>query len=71
MLDFDKPPIEKPKEEKMFDELNVEYRKKFGVPYVFNVGFSMTWEEALADIRRRIAENDPQPEPDYKPGELY
>lgn len=71
MLDFDKPPIEKSAEERTFDELNVEYRKKFGVTYVFNVGFPMTWDEVFTDIRRRIAENDPQPVPDYKPGELY
>ena len=71
MLDFDKPPIEKTEEEKKFDELNDEYQKKFGIPYVFNIGFSMTWEETLADIRRRIADDDPQPQPDYQPGNVY
>lgn len=71
MLDFDKPPIEKSESEKKFDELNAEYTEKFGVPYVFNVGFSMTWDEALADIRKRIDTGTPQEQPDYNPDYLY
>lgn len=71
MLDFDKKPIEKSTEEKKFDELNAEYTEKFGFPYVFNIGFSMSWEEVLADIRNCIDTNTPQEQPDYKPGAVY
>lgn len=65
-------PIKKSAEETKFDRLNVEYTKMFGKPYVFDFGAeSLTWPETLADIRRRILEEDPQPEPEYKPGMLY
>lgn len=72
MVDFDMKPREKTAEEKAFDELNEKYVDKFGSPYVFDFAAeSMTWEEALADIRRRIAENDPQHSPDYDPKYVY
>lgn len=72
MIDFNRKPSPKTEEEKAFDALNNEYYEKFGVPYVFSFCVSeMTWTETLADIRRRIAENDPQPQPDYEPGNVY
>ena len=72
MIDFDKlKPIQKSKEEQAFDELNVKYTEQFGTPYVFDFAESMTWAETLADIRRRIAENDPQKPPEYIPGANY
>lgn len=72
MIDFSMKARQKSPEEKAFEELNAQYEKQFGKPYVFAIGFdSNSWSETLADIRRRIAENDPQPEPDYQPGDLY
>ena len=72
MIDFNRPPREKTEYEKQFDELNAEYTRKFGKPYVFDfAGAFMNQDETLADIRRRIAENNPQKEPDYKSGVLY
>ena len=72
MIDFNAKPREKSEQEKEFDLLNEQYEEKFGKPYVFNIGIdSMTWDETLADIRRRIAENDPQKKPDYESGVVY
>ena len=72
MIDFNRPPREKTEYEKQFDELNAEYTATFGKPYVFDFAADfMSKEETLADIRRRIAENDPQKDPDYKSGVLY
>lgn len=72
MIDFDRKPSPKSAEEKAFDALNAEYTAQFGKPYVFDFAAEpMTWAEALADIRRRIANNEPQPVPDYKPGVDY
>ena len=72
MIDFNMPPREKTTEEEQFDELNAEYIKAFGLPYVFDFAAeSLTWEETFADMRRRIAENDPQKTPEYKPGVDY
>ena len=72
MIDFTRKPSPKTEEEKAFDALNDEYEQKFGEPYVFSIGVdSQSWEETLADIRRRIAENDPQSVPDYQQGNLY
>jgi 2-oxo-4-hydroxy-4-carboxy--5-ureidoimidazoline (OHCU) decarboxylase len=72
MIDFDREPSPKSADEKAFDALNAEYTEKFGAAYVFDYAAEpMTWEEALADIRRRIADNDPQPVPDYEPGVDY
>lgn len=72
MIDFDKPSRVKTEDEKRFDDLNAEYQKAFGIPYVFDYAAeSMTFEETLADMRRRIAENDPQKPPAYKPGVEY
>ena len=72
MINFDTPPRAKTEDEKRFDDLNAEYQKAFGRPYVFDYAAeSMTFEETLADIRRRIAENDPQKPPEYKPGAEY
>ena len=72
MIDFNRKPSEKSDEEKTFDSLNEEYFNKFGVSYVFAFCVdNMTWTEAIEDIKRRIAEDDPQQEPDYKPGNVY
>ena len=72
MIDFTRQPSQKTEEEKAFDALNDEYTEKFGVPYVFAICIDETnWSDTLADIRRRIAENDPQPQPDYQPGNVY
>ena len=72
MIDFNVKPTEKSANEKEFNRLNEEYEEKFGEPYAFSIGIDMlNWEETLADIRRRIAENDPQPIPDYQPGNIY
>lgn len=72
MIDFTRQPSQKTEEEKAFDALNEEYEEKFGVPYVFSIGLDGSpWNEVLEDIRRRIAENDPQPKPDYEPGNNY
>lgn len=72
MIDFNAKPREKSEQEKEFDLLNEQYEEKFGKPYVFNIGIdSMTWDETLADIRRRIAENDPQNKPNYEQGIVY
>ena len=72
MIDFNVKPREKSKEEKEFDRLNEEYAEKFGEPYTFRIGLdSSTWEEVLVDVRKRIANNNPQPKPDYEPGLDY
>jgi 2-oxo-4-hydroxy-4-carboxy--5-ureidoimidazoline (OHCU) decarboxylase len=72
MIDFDRKPSPKSENEKSFDALNKRYTEKFGKPYVFDFAAEpMTWEEALADIKRRIADGNPQPEPDYKKGVDY
>lgn len=72
MIDFNVKPREKSEQEKTFDKLNEEYTEKFGEPYTFSIGIDgMTWEETLSDIRRRIAENDPQTEPEYESGKVY
>jgi 2-oxo-4-hydroxy-4-carboxy--5-ureidoimidazoline (OHCU) decarboxylase len=72
VLDFDRKPSQKSADEIEFDSLCDVYKEQFGKPYVFDYAAEpMTWEEALADIRRRIADNDPQPAPDYKPGVDY
>lgn len=72
MIDFDMPKREKSEEEKRFDELNAEYKKAFGELYVFDYAAeSMKWEETFADMRRRIAENDPQKPPAYNSGVDY
>lgn len=72
MIDFNRKPAEKTEAEKEFDALNEKYTEKFGVPYSFRFLLDFgTMEETIADIRRRIAENDPQKLPEYEPGELY
>lgn len=72
MIDFTREPSPKSENEKRFDELNAKYTEAFGVPYVFSIGLDCnSWEETLKDIQRRIAENDPQPAPDYEPGNVY
>lgn len=72
MIDFSIAPRPKSEEEIQFDKLNEEYTEKFGKPYVFSIGIdSQSWEETLADIRRRIKTGEPQPEPDYQPGIQY
>lgn len=72
MIDFNVPQRAKTPEEKQFDELNEKYEALFGFPYHFAIGINLpTWEEAISDIRRRIAENDPQPPPDYDPNYVY
>ena len=72
MIDFTRQPKPKSDAEITFDRLNDEYETKYGVPYVFAIGLnSMSWEEAIADIRRRIDENDPQQNPDYESGNVY
>ena len=72
MIDFDRQPSPKSEEEKAFDALNAEYTEKFGRGYVFDFAAEpMTWDEAIADIRRRIADDDPQTQPDYKAGVDY
>ena len=72
MIDFDRKPTKKNAQEQEFDTLNKEYAEKFGSLYVFSIGVDfMTLEEALSDIRQRIATNNPQPAPDYEPGNVY
>ncbi len=72
MIDFDRKPTRKSDAEKELDALNKAYQEKFGKPYVFSIGInSATWEETLADIRRRIATGEPQADPDYEPGVDY
>lgn len=72
MIDFSRKPSPKSESEIAFDELSKEYESLFGKPYVFSIGIDgSSWEEVLADIRRRIAENDPQPSPDYEPDTIY
>lgn len=72
MVDFNRAPTPKSEEEQTFDRLNERYTEKFGKPYVFDFADdAMSWTETLADIKRRIANNDPQEEPEYKPGVDY
>ena len=72
MIDFDRKPTPKSENEKRFDELNAKYTEKFGVPYVFSIGIDiMTWEEAIADIQKRITTGEKQPGPDYDPDNMY
>lgn len=72
MIDFDRQPTPKGEKETAFDELNVEYAAKFSTPYVFDYAAEpMTWDEAIADIKRRIDGNDPQRAPKYEKGVDY
>ena len=73
MIDFKNPKNrEKSPLEKEYDEVCAEYEKAFGKPYVIHFGLDeMTTDEVIADVRRRIKENDPQRAPDYEPGNLY
>lgn len=67
MIDFDRKPSPKSEKEQAFDALNAEYTEKFGRGYVFDYAAEpMTWEETIADIRRRIDDGKPQPEPEYR-----
>lgn len=72
MINFDKPKAAKTAEEIAFDNANKDYFDKFGTYYVFDyaAGYS-TLQEATADIRRRIKEDDKQKTPEYKPGVDY
>lgn len=72
MLDFDRQPTPRSTEETELESLLDAYEETFGVPYVFAVGQNEnTMQETLADIRRRIAEHDPQPAPKYEKGVDY
>lgn len=72
MIDFNRKPSPKSESEKRFDELNAEYTEKFGEPYNFAIGIDVdTWDEVLADISRRIQENDPKPKPEYDQDLVY
>lgn len=72
MLDFDRKPSAKSEEETTFDALNEKYAEKFGKPYVFDFAAEpMTWTEAIADIKRRIADNEPHAAPEYMKGVKY
>lgn len=72
MIDFDRKPSKKSPEEVEFEKASEEYAQKFGAGYSFRIGLDFqTFPEAIADIRRRIADNDPQPVPDYEPGDVY
>ena len=72
MLDFDRQPTPRNAEETELETLRDAYEETFGVPYVFAVGLNEnTMQETLADIRRRIAEHDPQPAPEYQNGVDY
>ena len=72
MIDFNRKPSPKSEQEQAFDTLNEQYTEKYGKPYTFSIGVdSAPWDEVIADIRRRIAEDDPQEPPDYEPGLLY
>ena len=71
-MDFNRKPSPKSAEELEFDALNQEYEAKFGTPYFFQIGIDTgTHSEVLADIRRRIAENDPKKEVEYEPENVY
>ena len=71
-MDWDRKPTQKSADEIEFDSLCAAYLETFGKPYVIAYNFdSMSWSETLADIRRRIANKDPQPEPEYKKGLDY
>ena len=72
MIDFNRKPMAKSAEEMEFDRLNKQYEAKFGESYFFQIGIdSGSWKEVLADIRRRIANNDPKREVKYKEGYDY
>ena len=72
MIDFNRQPSQKSENEKIFDELNAEYEQAFGDQYSFRIGIDFgSWEDVIADIRRRIAEKDPQEEPDYNTDNIY
>lgn len=72
MLDFDRQPTPRSAEETELETLRDAYEETFGVPYVFAVGLNVdTMQETLADIRRRIAEHEPQPAPEYEKGVDY
>ena len=72
MIDFDRKPSKKSAEEVEFEEASKEYAQKFGAGYALRYSDEFqTIPEAIADIRRRITENDPQPAPEYEPGDIY
>lgn len=72
MLNFDREPTPRSADEIELESLMAAYAETFGKPYVFAVGINTnTMHETLSDIRRRIANKDPQPAPDYKPGVDY
>ena len=72
MIDFDRKPTPRSAEESELELLRDAYEETFGAPYVFAVGLNEnTMQETLADLRRRIAEHDPQPAPKYEKGVDY
>lgn len=72
MMDFTPGTAQKSEKERLFDELNAKYTEKFGKPYFFAIGMGFsTWDETIEDIRHRIEMGEPQPEPDYEPGNDY
>ncbi len=72
MMDFNRKPSPKSKEEIEFDQLAEEYEAKFGESYFFQIGFdSDSWPEVLKDIRERIANNNPKREKRYDPRNVY
>lgn len=72
MINFNRKPSARSKEEQQLEESMKQYRDKFGTPYKISIGIdNMTVDEMRADILRRIADNDPKQAPDYESGMDY
>lgn len=57
--------------EKKFDELSMEYHKKFKKNYPLMITSSMTLEEVCEDIRKCLKENKQKKDYPYKKGADY
>lgn len=70
-MNFNDRQVIKTESELKIDAALGRYEEKFGKPFVFDIGFSMSVEETLSAIDACIRENKPQTMPEYEKGVLY
>lgn len=64
-MNFDDRVVIKSEKEKELDMAMERYEEHFGNPYVFSIGFPVSFEETIAEIETCIKENKPQKLPEY------